>query len=157
MITNIGREIVETIVKDDPVRPHLDTDFRISADREVYALYDDKYAEFDDPDEDIKAVICVAYTNEVPKDEYELNLFSQQACQDGQRGHIAVFYTVWSYSKGAGRTIVNAVAKELHDSERATRFVTLSPLTEMVERFHIRNGAKLLKKHETCQNFEYIL
>tara|TARA_B100000085_G_scaffold256660_1_gene257365 strand:- start:749 stop:1222 length:474 start_codon:yes stop_codon:yes gene_type:complete len=157
VITNIGREIVETIVKDDPVRPHLDTDFRISADREVYALYDDKYAEFDDPDEDIKAVICVAYTNEVPKDEHELNLFSQQACQDGQRGHIAVFYTVWSYSKGAGRTIVNAVAKELHDSERATRFVTLSPLTEMAERFHIRNGAKLLKKHETCQNFEYIL
>ena len=157
MITNIGREIVETIVKDDPVRPHLDTDFRISADREVYALYDDKYAEFDDPDEDIKAVICVAYTNEVPKDEYELNLFSQQACQDGQRGHIAVFYTVWSYSKGAGRTIVNAVAKELHESERATRFVTLSPLTEMAERFHIRNCAKLLEKHETCQNFEYIL
>ena len=157
MITNIGREIVETIVKDDPVRPHLDTNFRISADREVYALYDDKYAEFDDPDEDIKAVICVAYTNEVPKDEYELNLFSQQACQDGQRGHIAVFYTVWSYSKGAGRTIVNAVAQELHESERATRFVTLSPLTEMAERFHIRNGAKLLEKHETCQNFEYIL
>ena len=122
-----------------------------------YPLYDDKYAEFDDPDEDIKAVICVAYTNEVPKDEYELNLFSQQACQDGQRGHIAVFYTVWSYSKGAGRTIVNAVAKELYESERATRFVTLSPLTEMAERFHIRNGAKLLEKHETCQNFEYIL
>ena len=157
MITNIGREIVGTIVKDDPVRPHLDTDFRISADREVYALYDDKYAEFDDPDEDIKADICVSYTNEVPKDEYELNLFSQQACQDGQRGHIAVFYTVSSYSKGAGRTIVNAVAKELHESERATRFVTLSPLTEMAERFHIRNGAKLLEKHETCQNFEYIL
>ena len=157
MITNIGKEIVDTIVKDDPVRPHLDTNFRTSADREVYALYEDKYAEFDDPDDDIKAVICVAYTNEVPKDEYELDLFSQQACQDGQRGHIAVFYTVWSYSKGAGRTIVNAVAKELHDSERATRFVTLSPLTEMAERFHIRNGAKLLEKHKTCQNFEYIL
>ncbi len=157
MITNIGKEIVDTIVKDDPVRPHLDTNFRTSADREVYALYEDKYAEFDNPDDDIKAVICVAYTNEVPKDEYELDLFSQQACQDGQRGHIAVFYTVWSYSKGAGRTIVNAVAKELHDSKRATRFVTLSPLTEMAERFHIRNGAKLLEKHKTCQNFEYIL
>tara|TARA_Y100000287_G_scaffold185829_1_gene190278 strand:+ start:4382 stop:4855 length:474 start_codon:yes stop_codon:yes gene_type:complete len=157
VITNIGKEIVDTIVKDDPVRPHLDTNFRTSADREVYALYEDKYAEFDNPDDDIKAVICVAYTNEVPKDEYELDLFSQQACQDGQRGHIAVFYTVWSYSKGAGRTIVNAVAKELHDSKRATRFVTLSPLTEMAERFHIRNGAKLLEKHKTCQNFEYIL
>jgi len=157
VIKNIGKEEIDTIVKDDPVRPHLTSEFRTSADREVYALFDDKYAEFDDPDEDIKAIICVAYTNEVPKDEYELDLFSQQACQDGQRGYIAVFYTVWSYQKGAGRSIVNAVAKEIHDNERATKFVTLSPLTEMAERFHIRNGAELLKKHETCQNFEYIL
>ena len=86
MIKNIGKEEIDTIVKDDPVRPHLTSEFRTSADREVYALFDDKYAEFDDPDEDIKAIICVAYTNEVPKDEYELDLFSQQACQDGQRG-----------------------------------------------------------------------
>lgn len=157
MITNIGKEVINTIIKDDPVRPHLTTDFRTSSHREVYALYEDKYAEQHFPDEDIKAVICVAYTNEVPKDEYELDLFSQAACQDGQRGHIAVFYTVWSYSKGAGREIVNTVAKELHDNERATRFVTLSPLTEMAERFHIRNGAELLEKHDSCQNFEYTL
>jgi hypothetical protein len=157
VITNIGTEVINTIIKDDPVRPHLTTDFRTSSHREVYALYEDKYAEQHFPDEDIKAVICVAYTNEVPKDEYELDLFSQAACQDGQRGHIAVFYTVWSYSKGAGREIVNTVAKELHDNERATRFVTLSPLTEMAERFHIRNGAELLEKHDSCQNFEYTL
>ena len=157
MITNIGKEIVNTILKDDPVRPHLDTDFRTSSHREVYALYEDKYAEYDTPDEDIKAVICVAYTNEVPKDEYELNLFSQAACQDGQKGHIAVFYTVWSYSKGAGREVVNTVAKKLHESGRATRFVTLSPLTAMAEKFHIRNGAELLEKHSSCQNFEYFL
>tara|TARA_X000001036_G_scaffold433520_1_gene471285 strand:+ start:1847 stop:2320 length:474 start_codon:yes stop_codon:yes gene_type:complete len=157
VITNIGKEIVDTIVKDDPVRPHLDTEFRTSSHREVYALYEDKYAEYDTPDEDIKAVICVAYTNEVPKDEYELNLFSQAACQDGQKGHIAVFYTVWSYSKGAGREVVNTVAKKLHESGRATRFVTLSPLTAMAERFHIRNGAELLEKHSSCQNFEYFL
>ncbi|MDB4783682.1 hypothetical protein OAG45_00390 [bacterium] len=157
MITNIGTEVINTIIKDDPVRPHLTTDFRTSSHREVYALYEDKYAEQHFPDEDIKAIICVAYTNEVPKDEYELDLFSQAACQDGQRGHIAVFYTVWSYSKGAGREIVNTVAKELHDNERATRFVTLSPLTEMAERFHIKNGAELLEKHDSCQNFEYTL
>ena len=64
---------------------------------------------------------------------------------------------MWSYQKGAGRTIVNAVAKEIHESERATKFVTLSPLTEMAEKFHIRNGAELLEKHKSCQNFEYIL
>jgi hypothetical protein len=157
VITNIGKEIVDTIIKDDPVRPHLDADFRTSSHREVYALYEDKYAEQHFPDNDIKAVICVAYTNEVPKDEHELDLYSQQACQDGQRGNIAVFYTVWSYSKGAGREIVNTVAKQLHDDKRATRFVTLSPLTEMAEKFHLRNGAELLEKHNSCQNFEYTL
>ena len=157
MITNIGKEIVDTIIKDDPVRPHLDADFRTSSHREVYALYEDKYAEQLFPDNDIKAVICVAYTNEVPKDEHELDLYSQQACQDGQRGNIAVFYTVWSYSKGAGREIVNTVAKQLHDEKRAERFITLSPLTDMAERFHLRNGAELLEKHNSCQNFEYTL
>ena len=157
MITNIGKEIVDTIIKDDPVRPHLDADFRTSSHREVYALYEDKYAEQHFPDNDIKAVICVAYTNEVPKDENELDLYSQQACQDGQRGNIAVFYTVWSYSKGAGREIVNTVAKQLHDEKRAERFITLSPLTDMAERFHLRNGAELLEKHNSCQNFEYTL
>ena len=157
MITNIGKEIVDTIIKDDPVRPHLNADFRTSGHREVYALYEDKYAEQHFPDNDIKAVICVAYTNEVPKDEHELDLYSQQACQDGQRGNIAVFYTVWSYSKGAGREIVNTVAKQLHNEKRAERFITLSPLTDMAERFHLRNGAELLEKHNSCQNFEYTL
>ena len=157
MITNIGKEIVDTIIKDDPVRPHLDADFRTSSHREVYALYESKYAVEHYPDDDIRAIICVAYTNEVPKDEYELDLYSQQACQDGQKGDIAVFYTVWSYSKGAGREIVNTVAKQLHDNKRATRFVTLSPLTEMAEKFHLRNGAELLEKHNSCQNFEYTL
>ena len=157
MITNTGKEIVDTIIKDDPVRPHLDADFRTSSHREVYALYEDKYAEQHFPDNDIKAVICVAYTNEVPKDEHELDLYSQQACQDGQRGNIAVFYTVWSYSKGAGREIVNTVAKQLHNEKRAERFITLSPLTDMAERFHLRNGAELLEKHNSCQNFEYTL
>jgi len=157
VITNIGKEIVDTIIKDDPVRPHLDADFRTSSHREVYALYEDKYAEQHFPDNDIKAVICVAYTNEVPKDEHELDLYSQQACQDGQRGNIAVFYTVWSYSKGAGREIVNTVAKQLHNEKRAERFITLSPLTDMAERFHLRNGAELLEKHNSCQNFEYTL
>jgi|TARA_B110000259_G_scaffold187191_1_gene240554 hypothetical protein len=157
MITNIGKEVVESIIKDDPVRPHLTTDFRTSSNREVYALYEDKYAEQHFPSDDIKAIICVAYTNEVPKNEYELEMFSQAACQDGQRGHIAVFYTVWSYAKGAGRQVVFDVAKHLVESERAKKFVTLSPLTTMAERFHLRNGAELISKHDSCQNFEYTL
>ena len=37
------------------------------------------------------------------------------------------------------------------------RFVTLSPLTEMAEKFHLRNGAELIYKGKTCQNFEYFM
>jgi hypothetical protein len=37
------------------------------------------------------------------------------------------------------------------------RLVTLSPLTEMAEKFHLRNGAKLIQKNETTQNFEYVV
>ena len=33
--------------------------------------------------------------------------------------------------------------------------ITLSPLTDMAFKFHSRNGAKLLQKNETTQNFEY--
>jgi len=68
----------------------------------------------------------------------------------------AVFYTVWSYDKGAGRDIVFASANHIkHNRKDVVRYVTLSPLTTMAELFHTRNGAKLLAKHDTCQNFEY--
>ena len=69
---------------------------------------------------------------------------------------VAVFYTVWSYKKGAGRKIVLEVAKHIKKVHtNIKRFVTLSPLTEMAERFHLRNGATLLAKHQYAQNFEY--
>ena len=39
----------------------------------------------------------------------------------------------------------------------ATRYVTLSPKTEMARKFHLRNGATLLKENEFTFNFEYRL
>ena len=144
-------EQVYPLIKDDPVRPKLSADWRINNGREVYALYDDQYAEqdpvlFDGP----RAVICVAYTNGVALTEKDLERTSNP--------NTAMFYTVWSYDKGAGREIVNAVAKHIKDTrEDITRYVTLSPLTEMAERFHLRNGATLARKGDTCQNFEYKL
>ena len=99
-------------------------------------------------------MICVGYTNDVPT-EHELDYYSQAACQDGQHGDIAVFYTVWSYAKGAGRKMVLETAEYLKKERGIKRFVTLSPLTDMAERFHLRNGATLYKKGNECQNFEY--
>lgn len=131
-------EQVYALVKDDPVRPHLAADWRMRSGREVYALREN---------DEITAVICVAYMDEIPTCEQDMKWPGID---------IAVFYTVWSYKKGAGRKIVLDTAKHIKKVHtNIKRFVTLSPLTEMAERFHLRNGATLLAKHPYAQNFEY--
>ena len=37
-----------------------------------------------------------------------------------------------------------------------TRFVTLSPKTEMAEKFHLRNGAVVFRENEETINYEYL-
>ena len=132
-------EQVYAIIQDDPVRPRIAADWRIAHDREVYTLVNEHQNE-------PQAVICVAYCDDVPTCEADMN----NAGKD-----VAVFYTVWSYSRGAGRTIVNEVFEHIHRTRPCDRYVTLSPLTEMAERFHIKNGAVLLARHNLAQNFEY--
>ena len=157
MLSRLNLQDVAEVVSEDPVRPHIPAEFRIMCGREVYALYEDQYAEHAPPlEEGKRAVICVGYTNEIPITEKQLDIFSNEAWKDGQDfGNTAVFYTVWSYSKGAGREIIIEAAKHIKETKGCTRFVTLSPLTRMAERFHLRNGAVLLNKGDECQNFEY--
>lgn len=147
-----GTELVELTdidVSEDPVRPELDLEWRLSAERKIYGL------KFED---DIEAIVCVAYTNEVPYSVREMDYMSQVACQDGQCGKIAVAYTVWSRKRGAGREIINKVRQFLKTERVATkRMVTLSPLTPMATHFHINNGAKQISINDTTQNFEYEL
>ena len=109
MIKELTQIEVDSVIKDDPVRPHIPSQFRTLGNNTVYALYEDKYAEFDEPSDDIRAVICVAYTNMTPTNEQELQSFPS--------GDIAVFYTVWSYDRGAGRDIVFTVAKHVKDTK----------------------------------------
>ena len=137
----------EHLIANDPVRPHIPFEKRVGPGKDIFVL--------DDDGNKIRAVICVAYCDEVPTNERDMELWSQQAVQDGQHGRVAVFYTVWSYDKGAGREIVNKVFDLLKQETPCKRFVTLSPLTEMARKFHISNGAKFLAKHLDCQNFEY--
>ena len=104
--------------------------------------------------------MCFAFTNQIPKTVYELDLFSrdaflQSATRDQNVGKIAIAYTVWSNKKGGGKLIVKEVFKMIKKSNHLNRLVTLSPLTDMATKFHSRNGAKLLKINETTQNFEY--
>jgi hypothetical protein len=149
-----GAELVELKkcnTLEDPIRPELDNVFRRSYGRKIYGV---KYKG------DIHAVMCFAYTNEIPKNVEELDKFShdaylQSAQRDQNIGQIAIAYTVWSKKKGGGKLIVKEVFKKIKKSNHLNRLVTLSPLTEMALKFHSRNGAQLLKINETTQNFEY--
>ena len=146
-------ELKECDTNEDPVRPELDNVFRRSYGRKIYGVEYKK---------EIHAVMCFAYTNEIPKNVEELDKFShdaflQSAQRDQNVGKIAIAYTVWSKKKGGGKLIVKEVFKKIKNSNHLNRLVTLSPLTEMATNFHSNNGAKLLRVNDTTQNFEYII
>ena len=95
-------ELNECDTSEDPIRPELDNKFRTNYGRKIYGV---KYQN------EIHAVMCFAYTNEVPKSVNELNKFShdaflQSAMRDQNIGKIAIAYTVWSKKKGGGKLIV---------------------------------------------------
>ena len=144
-------ELNECDTSEDPVRPELDNKFRSNYGRKIFGV---EYGG------EIHAVMCFAYTNEIPKTVEELDKFShdaflQSAMRDQNVGQIAIAYTVWSKKKGGGKLIVKEVFKKIKASNHLNRLVTLSPLTEMATKFHSKNGAKLLQVNETTQNFEY--
>ena len=156
MIRQLTLQETQTYLSDDSVRPHLSAAYRNDCNRQVWALFEDQYASAHQPSPEPLAVICVAYTNAAPRDEFELGWFSSACASGAVTANTAVFYTVWSYARGAGRQIVNSVAEHIRSTQpEITRWVTLSPLTDMAEQFHLRNGARLHSKHTTCQIFEY--
>ena len=144
-------ELNECNTSEDPVRPQLDNKFRTSYGRKIYGV---------EYQGEIHAVMCFAYTNEIPKTVDELDKFShdaflQSAMRDQNVGKIAIAYTVWSRKKGGGKLIVKEVFKKIKKSNHLNRLITLSPLTEMATQFHSKNGAKLLQINADTQNFEY--
>ena len=149
-----GAELVELKSCDpteDPIRPELNNDFRTSYGRKIYGV---KYKN------EICAIMCFGFTNEIPKSVNELDLMTKDAHlqsirRDQKVGKIAIAYTVWSKKRGGGKLIVKEVFKKIKKSNHLNRLVTLSPLTEMATNFHERNGAKLIQINETTQNFEY--
>jgi len=137
---------------EDPVRPELDLAFRQAYGRKVYGLKDQEG--------DIAAVMCFAFTHDVPTTVEEMDVMSKDAAMQaihraGVQGDIAIAYTVWAKKKGGGRAIVNEVYKMIKNSNHLNRLVTLSPLTDMARNFHLKNGAKELQVNDTTQNFEY--
>lgn len=126
-------------VKDDPVRPELSKEFRVSHNRFVSYLIEDK----------VNAVVCVSLHDFVPKSVEDINIISESP-------DTAVFYTIWSYQTGSGNSLLrNTVEKIKHDMPLIKRFITLSPKTEMARRFHLKNGAKIFRENEHTINYEY--
>ena len=68
-----GAELVELKScnpNEDPIRPELDNDFRTSHGRKIYGV---KYKN------EICAIMCFGFTNEIPKTVKELDLMTQDA------------------------------------------------------------------------------
>ena len=138
--------------EEDPVRPELDLAFRQAYGRKIFGLKDEEG--------DICAIMCFAFTNKVPKTVEEMDALSKDAAMQavhraGVQGNIAIAYTVWAKKRGGGKHMVNEVYKMIKDSSHLNRLVTLSPLTDMARKFHLKNGAKEIQINSTTQNFEY--
>ena len=126
----------------DPVRPNIPANWRVSGANEMYYT-NGSWGDIDHP----AAVLCMANLKAIPKDEGELMSLGF--------GDIAIFYTVWSNVKGAGRDIIFKVWNMVKERKTNRRYVTLSPKTEMAMKFHLSNGAKLIATNDTTYNFEY--
>ena len=131
------------LIKDDPVRPDIPVDFRVSESCSVYVLLDDEYNK-------PQAVVCVARKSSVPKDVVELALVEDSPAT------VAVFYTIWSYSAGAGRRLIQEAQRSIRvEFKNIKTFVTLSPPTEMARSFHLKNGAGVLSVNPDTVNYIY--
>ena len=136
------------LFKDDPVRPNLNPKFRLTENRVNFLLTQD----FTKP----CAIICVAFTKDIPKTEKQLEMYSINKLSVNYDK--AIFYTIWSYSKGSGKDILfNTVFWLKKNKPEIKRYITMSPKTEMARNFHLKNGAYELKSNRETVNFEYII
>lgn len=128
---------------DDPVRPSIPAETRFGENRMVLAL----------GEETPTAMICCAFNTEVPKAEEDL--FTDTPMVDC---NTAVFYTIWSYTQGAGRPMLFEACNYILDHFPQIRtFITLSPKTNMAHRFHTSNGAVVFRENDSTINYKYQL
>jgi hypothetical protein len=138
IINNINDPLL-SYIKDDPVRPEIPVEFRVSNFRFVGALVEDTP----------EAMVCVSLHDFIPESVEDLS-------KESENPDTAIFYTIWSYKAGAARDLLFSTVKEIQRMfPNITRFVTLSPKTEMAKRFHLRNGASVLKENANTVNYEY--
>jgi hypothetical protein len=129
-----------SLVKDDPVRPHIPLEQRINEAAELLILK---------AGDEILAATCMQWLKDVPESEEDLVSMSKDK-------EVAVFYTIWSYSPGAGQALIKQAATWLKSEYSTLKgIVTLSPQTPTARRFHLKNGARIRKENATSVNYEY--
>ena len=139
IITTLSDPLLD-LIKDDPVRPEIPIAARVCEDSaEVFVLLKNNQP---------AAVTCVRYTQDVPGSVLDMN--------HSDSAQVAVFYTIWSYQPGCGRELIRQAQSHIRLTRAAiTRYVTLSPKTEMARLFHHKNGAKTLRENLDTVNYEY--
>ena len=131
-------EDLETLIKDDPVRPEIPLTDRVNINSRMYVLKDGDKTE---------AVTCVKFLNSIPEAVEDMAGLVESATT-------AVFYTIWSYAAGAGRTLIQEAQKSIEaEFPGIDTYVTLSPKTEMARRFHLKNGAGIYRENSTTINY----
>lgn len=132
---------IAALIKDDPVRPHIPIEQRFDKNCQVLALKNN---------DAVNAIVCAKLCVGVPDSEQQL------LSNSSDNPDTVVFYTIWSYSPGAGQQLINeGLAYVKQTLPQVTKFVTLSPPTEMARRFHLKNGASIYRVNNDSVNYEY--
>jgi len=138
-ITTISDDLA-SLIKDDPVRPEIPLSDRVNSNSRIYMLKDG---------DQTLAVTCVKFLETIPSAVDDLVVIIGGATT-------AVFYTIWSYTAGAGRDLIVAAQRSIESEfPEIQTYVTLSPKTEMARRFHLKNGARELRENVDTINYIY--
>jgi hypothetical protein len=138
-ITTITEDL-ETLIKDDPVRPEIPVSRRVNQNSRIYMLKDG---------DQTRAVTCVKFLDIIPAAVDDLAELVGSATT-------AVFYTIWSYTAGAGRELIVKTQQSIKEEfPGIDTYVTLSPKTEMAKRFHLKNGAGIYRENSDTVNYIY--
>jgi hypothetical protein len=140
IINNLQDEFMR-LLKDDPVRPEIPAEQRVNSNSQIFVLKN----EANEP----LAVTCVKFLADIPESVTDL-------ADTVVNTNTAVFYTIWSYAAGAGRELITQARSQIEqDHPEVKTFVTLSPKTEMAQRFHHKNGAITFRENADTVNYLY--
>jgi hypothetical protein len=131
-------------IADDPVRPHIPAEERIKGNKKVFYLAND--------DNDVLAIVCVAFTDVVATTEFELNRYMRL-----DTAIVCMLYSLWSYDAGSGKKLALMLKEHLKATHPSiSKIMTLSPKTKTAIRFHTKNGAMQFQENESTINFQYL-